>query len=310
LALVQQMTESPVGPLPAGPDAVSGGTQSGRVNGAEEASTSIARLFTAAYSALLGVLGRAVSAETDVVAARHRLRNMATRLQSRALRPLAEALCKLTDDPTRLLMLETSSDSTSLEDRLRTLAVSATQVRVEVEVAPPELLEATAALQDLALTYATSSDVDSTALLEQFRNTERALPRSIQLVYNGPYLLSNVDQLSNGLGDPFDTRPQMALCRCGQSASKPWCDGSHALVDFTDAKDPNRVTDQRDTYAGIALTVLDNRGLCQHSGFCTDRLPLAFRVDKEPFVAPGRCADGRDHSRCTELSLGRVELRL
>jgi uncharacterized Fe-S cluster protein YjdI/CDGSH-type Zn-finger protein/truncated hemoglobin YjbI len=32
--------------------------------------------------------------------------------------------------------------------------------------------------------------------------------------------------------------------------------------------------------------VYDNRGICQHSGFCTDRLPVAFRVDKEPFVAP------------------------
>jgi truncated hemoglobin YjbI/CDGSH-type Zn-finger protein/uncharacterized Fe-S cluster protein YjdI len=31
---------------------------------------------------------------------------------------------------------------------------------------------------------------------------------------------------------------------------------------------------------------MDNRGICQHSGFCTDRVPVAFRVDQDPFVAP------------------------
>lgn len=49
---------------------------------------------------------------------------------------------------------------------------------------------------------------------------------------------------------------------------------------------PSGVADRRDTYAGVAITVFDNRGICQHSGYCTDKIPLAFRVDKEPFVAP------------------------
>jgi hypothetical protein len=29
-----------------------------------------------------------------------------------------------------------------------------------------------------------------------------------------------------------------------------------------------------------------NRGLCQHSGFCTDRLSSVFRAGEEPFVTP------------------------
>jgi CDGSH-type Zn-finger protein/uncharacterized Fe-S cluster protein YjdI len=32
--------------------------------------------------------------------------------------------------------------------------------------------------------------------------------------------------------------------------------------------------------------VLDNRGTCAHSGFCTDRIPTVFRAGTEPFVAP------------------------
>ena len=44
--------------------------------------------------------------------------------------------------------------------------------------------------------------------------------------------------------------------------------------------------DRRDTYVGQQVTILDNRGICQHSGYCTDRLATAFRAGEEPFVAP------------------------
>ena len=89
--------------------------------------------------------------------------------------------------------------------------------------------------------------------------------------------------------------PQLALCRCGASAIKPFCDGTHATSGFTGAKDPNRVPDQRDTYPGQQVTIFDNRGICQHSGFCTDRLPTVFRAGGEPFVAPSGGPPGRDH---------------
>jgi uncharacterized Fe-S cluster protein YjdI len=84
---------------------------------------------------------------------------------------------------------------------------------------------------------------------------------------------------------PLPARPLTALCRCGASAMKPYCDGSHARG-FDDAKDPARVADRRDTYVGQQVTLFDNRGTCQHSGFCTDRLPTVFRLGKEPFAAP------------------------
>jgi CDGSH-type Zn-finger protein/truncated hemoglobin YjbI len=78
----------------------------------------------------------------------------------------------------------------------------------------------------------------------------------------------------------------MALCRCGASATKPSCDGSHARVGFSSGKSPDRVPDRRDTYDGLQVTIYDNRGICQHAGLCSARLATAFRTDEEPFVAP------------------------
>ena len=147
--------------------------------------------------------------------------------------------------------------------------------------APPELAEAVAALQDLACAAAPAAGRASA-----LRDLQASLSASIQTAHNGPYLVTNVPAIRTHLGQPLPAPPQLALCRCGGSARKPFCDGSHAGNGFSDAKDPNRVPDRRDTYDGEQVTVFDNRGICQHSGFCTDRLNTVFRAGQEPFVAP------------------------
>jgi CDGSH-type Zn-finger protein/truncated hemoglobin YjbI len=152
---------------------------------------------------------------------------------------------------------------------------------------PVEILEATAALQDLACQFVPVDRPQSVAAkVAQLKEMQAGLDRAIKVAVNGPYLAINVETLKTWLGEPIPTRPVMALCRCGQSASKPLCDGTHARIDFTGLKDPNRVPDRRDTYVGTAVTVFDNRGICAHSGFCTDRLNSVFHVGQEPFVSP------------------------
>jgi CDGSH-type Zn-finger protein/truncated hemoglobin YjbI len=147
-----------------------------------------------------------------------------------------------------------------------------------------ELAEATAALQDLACGLAQGPE--QAARLASLWQMQNGLPPAIQAAKDGPYLVTNVRRLLSYLGAPIPATPQLALCRCGGSSMKPYCDGTHASNGFTDAKDPERVPDQRDTYPGQQVTIIDNRGLCQHSGFCTDRLPAVFRTGREPFVAP------------------------
>ena len=165
------------------------------------------------------------------------------------------------------------------------LAASATTLRASLGVsAPPGLLEAVAALQDLAVRQVPAGEQAS--LIAEFGQIQRALPPAIVTATNGPYLVTNVPAVRTPLGETLTSPPQLALCRCGGSATKPFCDGTHASNGFTDAKDPNRVPDQRDTYPGQQVTIFDNRGICQHSGLCTDRLPTVFRTDAEPFVAP------------------------
>ena len=147
-----------------------------------------------------------------------------------------------------------------------------------------ELAEAAAALQDLAIGLAEASSAASRIV--ELRARQGKEGQRIQAVPNGPYLVSNPDSLSDHLGVPIATRPLMALCRCGQSEIKPTCDGTCARTGFTTGKDPNRVADRRDAYIGQSATVLDNRGTCQHSGLCTDRLASVFHLGKEPFVTP------------------------
>lgn len=169
--------------------------------------------------------------------------------------------------------------------RLREAVLTATRLRASLDgTCPPELTEAVAALQDLLLRVAPPRQ--EPAWREDLWRAQSGLTASIQAARDGPYLVTNVPTVLNHLGIATGAAPQRALCRCGASAVKPACDGACHANGFSDAKDPGRVPDQRDTYHGQQVTVFDNRGICQHSGFCTDRLPAVFRADNDLFVAP------------------------
>jgi len=107
---------------------------------------------------------------------------------------------------------------------------------------------------------------------------------------DGPYLVKDLENFSNVKG-PLECKPQMALCRCGGSKNKPFCDGTHAKNGFSSAKLEGRVVDQRDNYEKGGLTIHDNRGICAHAGRCTDGLPSVFRLKQEPWIDPSGASD-------------------
>ena len=246
--------------------------------------------FTGHANELLSNLGDLIRSTYPVVLARQGDPQTLARLVNSVLRPLAESLPADTapapadTDPTASPASQTP-DAPSAPDALWDAALLATRLRAQFgRSAPPSLLEATAALQDLAVNEAPPSERAErlAALADQMGN----LPPGIITAKDGPYLVTNVAVVRTPLGERLILPPQLALCRCGASALKPFCDGTHATSGFTDDKDPKRVPDQRDTYPGEQVTIFDNRGICQHSGLCSDRLPTAFRTKEEPFVAP------------------------
>ena len=106
----------------------------------------------------------------------------------------------------------------------------------------------------------------------------------IEVTKDGPYLvngglpLSEQRIVTNAEGDSLDYREgkkfpaqaQYALCRCGQSANKPFCDGTHAKVQFdgTETASHQPYLKQAETIDGPTLRLTDQENLCAFARFC------------------------------------------
>ena len=64
-------------------------------------------------------------------------------------------------------------------------------------------------------------------------------PVNIRCRENGPFVVEGEITLSDHEGNAFpldSSKPAIALCRCGVSENRPFCDGSHRKVDFKAAE--------------------------------------------------------------------------
>jgi CDGSH-type Zn-finger protein len=109
---------------------------------------------------------------------------------------------------------------------------------------------------------------------------------TLELRPNGPYRVKDLEELVAADGQALPVKPLMALCRCGKSGTKPFCDGTHNKVGFSGARQAPATDDVRATYAGRDITVHDNRSLCSHAGACTDALTSVFRSGQSPWIDP------------------------
>jgi CDGSH-type Zn-finger protein len=113
---------------------------------------------------------------------------------------------------------------------------------------------------------------------------------------NGPYFLMHdttptpVPNLRRASGEACATVRGVALCRCGASKNKPFCDGTHAAIGFKGTNTADPAKNKRDTYKGKRITIFDNRGICAHAGYCTDELKSVFRMKEEPWIDPDGAA--------------------
>ncbi len=109
---------------------------------------------------------------------------------------------------------------------------------------------------------------------------------TIECAPNGPLIVNNLPSLRNSRGESLPLRPTFGLCRCGKSANKPFCDGTHATVGFSDTNRSDGSLNKRDNYVGKTITIHDNRGLCAHVSYCADELEAVFNADQEPWIHP------------------------
>jgi CDGSH-type Zn-finger protein len=108
--------------------------------------------------------------------------------------------------------------------------------------------------------------------------------RRIRVVENGPYLvdgdvpLANQHIVTNDAGDSLEWREgkafphseKYALCRCGASATKPFCDGSHQQIGFDGTETASRepYEQQAERIDGPAMILEDAESLCAYARFC------------------------------------------
>ena len=114
----------------------------------------------------------------------------------------------------------------------------------------------------------------------------------LALLPNGPYYLLHdntpaaVPNLRWQNGDTCANVRGSALCRCGGSKNKPFCDGTHSTNGFRSDRLADARMDHRSSYQGKRITIHDNRGICAHAGACTDNLKSVFRMKQEPWIDP------------------------
>ena len=95
---------------------------------------------------------------------------------------------------------------------------------------------------------------------------------SIACLPNGPYYLLHdltpavVPNLQNAKGESLSSVRGVALCRCGGSKNKPFCDGTHGTNGFSDKKLTDGKLNKRVRYRGKNITIYDNRGIARMPG--------------------------------------------
>ncbi|MBS0378566.1 MAG: CDGSH iron-sulfur domain-containing protein [Proteobacteria bacterium] len=101
---------------------------------------------------------------------------------------------------------------------------------------------------------------------------------------NGPYLVTGGVPLAKQTivsdaqgnseewkeGEPVKTEDSYALCRCGHSKNKPFCDGSHtkARFDGTETASHAPYREQAQVMEGPAMALTDAQALCAFARFC------------------------------------------
>lgn len=107
---------------------------------------------------------------------------------------------------------------------------------------------------------------------------------------NGPLIVETPPDLTGSVEMDLSGRPKVALCRCGASANKPFCDGAHSKIGFDSTPDHsslrNKALDYTGQVEGVAVTISYTPVLCTHAAQCQARAASVFNPKARPWVQP------------------------
>ena len=139
----------------------------------------------------------------------------------------------------------------------------------------------------------------------------------IEVTKDGPYMVSGGLPLgekwiaTNAEGESLDYKDgknypasaQYALCRCGQSSNRPFCDGTHKKVHFDGTETASRgpYIERAQTTDGPTMYLTDVENLCAFARFCDPKgqvwnlVPQADNSETRSLVEheAGHCPAGR-----------------
>jgi CDGSH-type Zn-finger protein len=131
-------------------------------------------------------------------------------------------------------------------------------------------------------------------------NSPKPVSARIQVSKNGPYLVSGGLPLAKQIigtdaagesvkwdqGKDYPQQASYALCRCGHSSNKPFCDGTHAKIAFDGSETASRAPylEQAKVMRGPAVSLTDVEALCAFGRFC------------DPHGSVWRLVDETDHA--------------
>ncbi|MFT5870625.1 MAG: CDGSH-type Zn-finger protein [Paracoccaceae bacterium] len=103
---------------------------------------------------------------------------------------------------------------------------------------------------------------------------------------NGPLVVKSVQSMTLADGQVVEVKEVMALCRCGASKSKPFCDGSHKDIGFESHSGSPSGANKLLSYKGDAFTVHYNPMICSHAAECIRLASNMFDPAAKPWVTP------------------------
>ena len=118
--------------------------------------------------------------------------------------------------------------------------------------------------------------------------------QKITVAPGGPYLVAGGIPIATKTpvmsehGEPLtwktergeEPKAMAALCRCGASSNKPFCDGTHASVEWDDTGNAPDGTyaERAKSYGGEGIEVFDDRPTCVHAGFCGNKVTTVWKM--------------------------------